>query len=92
MKQTQSKSVLSQTDQILAMIRQLSPRDRLHLIARVLPELDREWPLRMSSAKKSGSKKSIYGLWGNLGIDLSAEDIDQARQEMWGSFPRESIQ
>lgn len=87
MKQTQSKPPVSQTDQILMMIRQLPPRDRLHLIAQIIPEVDREWPLQ----GKIAPKKSLYGLWENLGIDLSAEDIDQARQEMWGNFPRENV-
>ncbi|MEW6741623.1 MAG: hypothetical protein AB1486_02595 [Planctomycetota bacterium] len=35
--------------------------------------------------------KSLAGLCEDLGIDISAEDIDQARREMWGSFPREDI-
>ena len=34
---------------------------------------------------------SIAGLCEDLGIDISAEDIDEARREMWGNFPREDI-
>jgi hypothetical protein len=33
--------------------------------------------------------ESAYGLWADLNIDISAEDIDEARREMWGNFPRE---
>jgi Protein of unknown function (DUF2281) len=35
--------------------------------------------------------KSAAGLWADLGIDITAEDIDEARREMWGNFPREDI-
>jgi hypothetical protein len=29
------------------------------------------------------------GLWTEMGIDISEEDIAEVRQEMWGNFPRE---
>ena len=35
--------------------------------------------------------QSSAGLWEDLGVDISAEDIDEARREMWGNFPREDI-
>ena len=31
----------------------------------------------------------LKGLWANLGIDISPEDIQEARREMWGNFPRD---
>ena len=33
--------------------------------------------------------KSVRGLWKDLGISISEEDIAEARKEMWGNFPRE---
>ena len=33
--------------------------------------------------------KSLYGLWKDHGISFSEEDIAEAREEMWGNFPRE---
>jgi hypothetical protein len=33
-------------------------------------------------------RKSGRGLWADLNIDLSAEEIDEARREMWENFPR----
>lgn len=33
--------------------------------------------------------KNPAGLWGDLSVDIRHEDIAQARQEMWGDFPRE---
>jgi hypothetical protein len=35
--------------------------------------------------------KSIWGLWADLGISLSAEEIDEARREMWKNFPRDDF-
>jgi hypothetical protein len=41
--------------------------------------------------KKAASQppKSLYGLWADLGVEISEKDIDDARREMWGTFPRE---
>lgn len=33
--------------------------------------------------------KSIFGLWADRGINITDEDIAEARREMWGNFPRE---
>jgi len=41
---------------------------------------------------KNGPKKplrSLRGLWEDLNIDITEEDIAQARREMWGNFPRD---
>ncbi len=35
--------------------------------------------------------KSVKGMWVNLDIDITEEDIAQARKEMWGNFPRGDI-
>lgn len=36
-------------------------------------------------------RRSSKGLWANLGINITEADIDEARREMWGNFPREII-
>ena len=44
--------------------------------------------------RKNGVKsprRSLMGLCADLGIHISTEDIDEARREMWGNFPREDI-
>lgn len=44
--------------------------------------------------KKSGAtgpKRSLKGIWSDLGIDITHEDIAKARSEMWGNFPREHV-
>ena len=35
--------------------------------------------------------KSVEGLWADLGISLSAEEIEENQREMWKNFPREDI-
>ena len=35
------------------------------------------------------SLKSLYGLWRDFSIEVSDQDIESARREMWGNFPRE---
>jgi hypothetical protein len=35
--------------------------------------------------------RSAAGLCEGLGVTLTAEEIDEARKEMWGNFPREDI-
>lgn len=35
--------------------------------------------------------KSLSGVLADLGVDLSAEDIDQARREAWAEFPRRDL-
>ena len=35
--------------------------------------------------------KSIEGLWADLGISLSAEEIEEDQREMWRNFPRDDF-
>jgi len=44
--------------------------------------------------KKAGAtrrRRSLKGLWADLGVEVSPEDIAEARREMWGGFPREDV-
>lgn len=34
-------------------------------------------------------RRSLKGLWKDLGVDITEEDIAEARREMWGNFPRD---
>ena len=42
--------------------------------------------LRDETAKKKPFK-SVKGLWADLGISLSAAEIEANQREMWKSFP-----
>jgi len=46
--------------------------------------------LRAETTKKPPFK-SVEGLWADLGISLSAEEIEENQREMWKNFPREDI-
>jgi len=35
--------------------------------------------------------RSVKGLWADLGISLSAEELKENQNEMWKNFPREHI-
>ncbi len=43
--------------------------------------------LYAGSQENKAPRNSGRGLWADLGIDLSDEDINDARREMWKSFP-----
>ena len=45
-------------------------------------------------ATRAEPKKPLFnpkGMFADQNIKITAEDIDEARREMWGSFPREDI-
>jgi hypothetical protein len=44
--------------------------------------------LRRQGGSK-GPRKSLLGIW--KGFEISSEDIDQVRREMWTTFPRADI-
>lgn len=35
--------------------------------------------------------QTVRGLCADLKVDITEEDIAQARQEMWGNFPRDIV-
>jgi hypothetical protein len=71
-------------EEALVVVRRLSPVDKARLIEQIVPDLEREL-----KAVQPVPRKSLRGLW--RGLDLTAQEIDQARREMWGNFPREDI-
>ena len=46
-----------------------------------------EFLLHKEKGNGDKPRKSLEGLWE--GVSISREDIDEARREMWGNFPRE---
>jgi len=46
--------------------------------------------LRAETAKRPPFK-SVRGLWADLAISLSAEEIDENQREMWKNFPRDDF-
>lgn len=71
-------------EEALAVVRRLSPVDKARLIERIVPDIEREL-----KATHPGPRQSLRGLW--QGLDITEDDIEEARQEMWDRFPREDI-
>jgi hypothetical protein len=44
-----------------------------------------------ASSSSESASAPFFGLWADLGVDLSADDIDEARREQWDGFPREDL-
>lgn len=38
--------------------------------------------------QKESHRHSLKGLWADLNVDVTSEDIAFVRREMWGNFPR----
>ncbi len=71
-------------EKLLELAKQLSAVDKIRLIERLAPQIEHE----LKSCNPAG-RRLLRGLW--KGLDLSEEDIDQARREIWSEFPREDI-
>lgn len=71
-------------EEALTIVRRLSPVDKARLIERLAPDIERE----LRSVHPT-PRKSLRGLW--RGLDITEEDIDDVRREIWGSFPRGEI-
>jgi hypothetical protein len=71
-------------EQVLPLIKDLPLLDKVRLIEQIAPQIERElWTARTKP------RKSLRGLW--RGLDLTEQDIEQARREMWSGFPRGDI-
>jgi len=69
---------------ILDAVRTLSPEKQKVV-------LDHANQLREQSAEPKRPRQNGRGLWAEYNIDLTAEDIDEARREMWKNFPRDDF-
>lgn len=73
-------------EQVVSLARQLPPVEKIRLIERMVPEIERDM-----LGQRPLKRKSLLGLCADLGPAPSAEDIDEIRREMWAGFPREDI-
>lgn len=71
-------------EDVMALVKQLPARDKMRLIAWIAPEIERELPVDHPQ-----SQEVLRGLW--RGLDITEEDIAEARREMWGNFPRGDV-
>lgn len=73
-------------NEVFSLAKKLSSRDKLRLIEHIAPEIERDL-----TPVTPEPRKSLWGLWADLGPAPSAEEIDEARREAWDNFPREDI-
>ena len=73
-------------EEVLKLAQQLSPVDKVRLIERVAPEVERDLAARLEDGSPS-----LLGLLKDLGPAPSVEEIDAARREAWASFPRTEV-
>ncbi len=70
-------------EEVLELAKQLSLVDKVNLIEKVTPQIKRELNIQPKP------HRSLRGLW--RGANISAQDITEARKELWANFPRENI-
>lgn len=68
-------------EQVLEKLRDLPPEKQKEV-------LDFVESLKEKNGTKS-ARRSLRGLWKDLNIEITEEDIAEARREMWGKFPRD---
>jgi hypothetical protein len=69
---------------ILELTQGLSLLDKVRLVERMMPHIERE----LASTGET-SKRLLLGICADLGPAPSAETVDEVRREMWASCPRE---
>jgi len=67
--------------QVLEKLRDLPPDKQKEVLDFV------DFPKQQNGAKKP--LRSLRGLRADLNIDITEQDIAEARREMWGDFPRD---
>jgi hypothetical protein len=70
-------------------------RSVIQKILSLTPDQQREVMEFVETLQKTSAqprrRRSLMGLFSDLNIHISEEDIAEARREMWGNFPREDI-
>jgi Protein of unknown function (DUF2281) len=68
---------------VIAKLRSLPPEKRQEVLDFVEFLAQRALPKQ--------PRRSLEGMFADLGVHITEEDIAEARREMWGNFPREDI-
>ncbi len=75
-------------EQVIKSARQLTPREKVQLIAQMIPDV--EAMLAQVDVERQ-PLHSVYGLCRDLGPVPSADDIEEVRQDLFKDFPRTDI-
>lgn len=71
---------------VITLAQQLSPVDKVRLVEQLMTTLEHDL-----QATHKTPKEDLYGLWADMNITISDEDIEDIRREMWQNFPREDL-
>ena len=74
---------MSIEEQVLEKLRELPPEHKREVLDFVAFLHQKHTPVQ--------NRGSLYGVLADLGPAPTAEEIDEARREMWGNFPRNDI-
>ena len=72
-------------ESVLELMSRLTPRQRLQVIRRVLPQLEDAIPEASPTPPAARPLRSLRGLWKGS-ANISEEDIDEMRREAWQGF------
>jgi len=75
------KASMTIEEQVIEKLRDLPPEKQKEVLEFVAS-------LKGKDASKK-PRRSLLGLWADLDIHITEEDIAEARREMWGNFPRD---
>lgn len=76
---------------VLEQVLELPTDDQQRLIDRITSMLTGKRKAAITIEQPAKPHPSLLGIYRGKGPVPSAEDIDEARREMWGNFPRDDI-
>ena len=71
-------------EEVLTLAEQLSLVDKVRLIELLAPRIQQE-----RRACQSAGRRPLRGAW--RGLDITEEEITEARRQMWENFPRQDV-
>lgn len=71
-------------EEVLRLASKLPLKDKVRLIEQVAPQIQRD--IQSSSRKP---RRTLKGIW--RGLNITEADINEARREAWGDFPRQDV-
>jgi len=71
-------------EEILISTRSLPTEDKIRLIRHVTDQIEGDF-----KKKQTGAAKPLRGIW--KGLNITDEEIAEARKQMWRDFPRGDI-
>jgi hypothetical protein len=78
-------------EDVLRQALRLPTLQKIRLVEKLMRELEIEMSGVGDKSSEGMPRRSLYGLLAHLGSAPSAEEIDEARREIWANFPRKEL-